>query len=107
MRRTHVGVGALLLIAPLLSSPAFAAPGKPPKPTDRVVIDTVKVQGSGCQKTATVAMSLDNSAFTVTYSAYVVQVGPNAGKRDDTKNCRLTLKMDVPKGCTYAIEGGI
>jgi hypothetical protein len=107
MRRTVLGVGALLLMAPLLSSPAFAARGKPSKPTDRVVIDTVKVQGSGCKKTATVAMSADNSAFTVTYSAYDVQVGPDAGKRGDAKDCRLTLKMDVPKGYTYAIEGVI
>jgi hypothetical protein len=104
MRRTVVGVGALLLITALSSSPAFAAPGKP---TDRVAIDTVKVQGSGCKKTATVAMSDDNSAFTVTYSAYDVQVGPDAGKRADAKDCRLTLKMDVPKGFTYKIEGVI
>jgi hypothetical protein len=107
MRRTVLGVGALVLAAPFFAAPAFAAQGKPPKPTDRVVIDTVKVQGSGCKKTATVAMSSDNSAFTVTYSAYGVQVGPDAGQRDDAKDCRLTLKMDVPKGYTYAIEGVI
>src|SRR3712207_8224202 len=105
MRRTYLGVGALLLVVPMLSSPAFAAPGKPSKPTDRVVIDTVKMKGSGCKKTATVAMSLDNTAFTVTYSSYVAEAGPDAGKGDGEKNCLLTLKLNVPKSHTYAIEG--
>jgi hypothetical protein len=107
MRRVHLGVIALLVAAPLISSPAFAAPGKPPPtPTDPVAITDVKVKGSGCHKSATVAMSPDNTAFTVTYNSYMVQAGPDAGN-DDEKNCQLTLKVDVPKGHRYAINGVI
>jgi|tagenome__1003787_1003787.scaffolds.fasta_scaffold20517358_1 hypothetical protein len=103
MRRALLTVGALLVTAPLAATPAFAGPGG--RPTDHVVIDMVQVKGSGCRKgTATVAMSLDNSAFTVTYSDFLVQVGPDASKGDNQKDCQLRVKVKVPKKFTYAIE---
>ncbi|MFG2873807.1 DUF4360 domain-containing protein [Streptomyces sp. NPDC048337] len=72
-------------------------------PPDRIVIDVATVNGSGCPKdTAAVAVSQDNTAFTVTYSQYVAQVGgapPTAARR----NCQLNLIVHVPHGFTYAI----
>jgi hypothetical protein len=91
------------MIAPLCTTPgpAYAAP----RPKDRVVIDVVKVNGSGCKKgTATIAVSPDNEAFTVTYSGYLVQVGADADKKEARKDCKLTVRVGVPKGFTYAID---
>ncbi|WP_432021422.1 DUF4360 domain-containing protein [Streptomyces sp. 1222.5] len=73
-------------------------------PPDKIVIEVVTVNGSGCpQDTAQVAVSEDNTAFTVTYSDYLAQVGPNALPTDFRKNCQLNLRAHVPSGFTYAI----
>lgn len=89
-----VMAGSLLLS---LLTPV-AAPGK-------VVIDVVKVNGSGCRKPTTqVAVSPDGEAFTVTYSEYLAQVGVGAKPNDYRKDCRITLRLDIPAGLTYAIQ---
>ena len=75
-----------------------------PRPTDRVEIKVVKLNGSGCKgDSAVVAVSPDNTAFTVTYSSYLAQVGGDAKKKEATKDCKLTLHVGVPKNFTYAI----
>ncbi|MFD1829399.1 MULTISPECIES: DUF4360 domain-containing protein [Streptomyces] len=75
-------------------------------PTDRMVIDVVTVNGSGCPLgTAAVAVSPDNTAFTVTYSHYLAQVGVGSKPTDFRKNCQLNLAVRVPQGFTYAIAG--
>jgi hypothetical protein len=85
-----------------LSGPAFAWPTDPP--SDRIIIDVVTVNGSGCRpNTAAVAVSPDNTAFTVTYSEYLAQVGVGSSPTDFRKNCQLNLRVHVPQGFTYAI----
>jgi hypothetical protein len=75
-----------------------------PRPTDKVEIDVVKVNGSGCRAgSALVAVSPDNTAFTVTYSNYLAQVGPDAKKKDAEKDCKISLRVRVPRDFTYAI----
>ena len=75
-----------------------------PRPTDRVEIKVVKTNGSGCRAgSAEVAVSPDNTAFTVTYSTYLAQVGGDAKKKEATKDCKLSLRVVVPKDFTYAI----
>jgi hypothetical protein len=75
-----------------------------PPPSDKIVVDLVSVNGSGCPSgTASVAVSPDNTAFTVTYSNYMAQVGPNAKPTDFRKNCQLGVVVHVPQGFTYAI----
>ena len=109
MRRMMLTVGVLmtLLGSQLISSPASATgfltvPGPPPR--DRIVIDVVTVNGSGCPAgTAAVAVAEDNTAFTVTYSQYTAQVGVGATPTDMRKNCQLSLVVHVPAGFTYAI----
>ena len=101
-------LGMLATVA--ISSPASAAGSagldlEVPPPTDKIVIDVVTVNGTGCPAgTATVAMSPDNTAFTVTYSAYTALVGVGAGTLDWRKNCQLNLVVHVPSGFTYAIS---
>ncbi|MER7842501.1 DUF4360 domain-containing protein [Kitasatospora sp. NPDC096077] len=75
-----------------------------PTPPDRIVIDVATVNGSGCPAgTAAVAVSPDNTAFTVTYSSYLAQVGVGSKPTDFRKNCQLDLRVHVPQGFTYAI----
>ncbi|MBQ0867090.1 DUF4360 domain-containing protein [Streptomyces smyrnaeus] len=73
-------------------------------PDDKIVIDVATVNGSGCPEgTAQVAVAEDNTAFTVTYSDYLAEVGPNSKPTDRRKNCQLNLIVHVPQGFTYAI----
>jgi hypothetical protein len=92
----------------LVSGPASATGflGLPvPPPIDRIVIDVVTVNGTGCPAgTAALAVSPDNTAFTVTYSAYTAQVGVGATPTDWRKNCQLNIVVHVPQGFTYAIS---
>ncbi|MFD5813075.1 DUF4360 domain-containing protein [Streptomyces sp. NPDC127038] len=83
---------------------ASGAGAATPRPPDRIVVDSVAANGTGCpQGTAAVAVSPDGSAFSVTYSNYLAQVGPGSAPADSRKNCQLDLAVHVPGGLTYAI----
>lgn len=85
----------------LMAGPAGVADDPP---TDRISVEVVTVNGSGCPAgTAAVATATDNTAFTVTYSHYVAQVGQGADPTDLRKNCQLALRVHVPQGFTFAI----
>jgi len=107
MRRTIVICNTVLacLASVLPASSAFASTvAAAPAPPSEVVINVVTVNGSGCQEgTASVALSPDNTAFTVTYSSYAALVGVGAMPLDFRKNCELILHVFVPQGYTYAI----
>lgn len=95
------GALAALLTAAL---PAQAAPAFEDPPPDKIVIKIATVNGSGCpQGTTAIAVSEDNTAFTVTYSDYLAQVGGNSDPTAFRKNCQLNLIVHVPQGFTYAI----
>lgn len=108
MRRAIVICSTVLafLASVLPASSAFgstAAVSQAP-PSGAVVIDLVTVNGSGCPPgTASVAVSPDNTAFTVTYSSYTALVGVGSTPLDFRKNCQLILHVHVPQGFTYAI----
>jgi uncharacterized protein DUF4360 len=111
MRKIPLFAGAILLTLIsqfLLISPASATGFLDlpvPPPTDRIVIDVVTVNGSGCPPgSAAVAVSPDNTAFTVTYSVYLAQVGIGSRPTDFRKNCQLNLLVHVPSGFTYAVN---
>jgi hypothetical protein len=101
------GASLVLLFSSLFASPAFAgvlSDDDVPPPTDHIVIEVVTVNGSGCPAgTAAIAVSPDNTAFTVTYSQYLAQVGVGASPTDFRKNCQLNVLVHVPQGFTYAI----
>lgn len=109
MRKVTTVLCALLA---LFASALFAAPAhavgfldlEVPPPTDKLVIDVVTINGSGCPAgTAAIAVTPDNTAFTVTYSNYLAQVGPRALPTDNRKNCQINVVVHVPQGFTYAI----
>ncbi|MFF4367017.1 DUF4360 domain-containing protein [Streptomyces sp. NPDC001594] len=73
-------------------------------PPEQITIDVVQVNGSGCRPgSAAVAVAPDNTAFTVTYSEYLAEVGPGANPTAFRKNCQLGLSLNVPQGYTFAI----
>ncbi|MFJ4691511.1 DUF4360 domain-containing protein [Streptomyces sp. NPDC088766] len=102
--------GGLLLSGAVAALVTSAIPAHNPSsgfvdpPPDRIVIDVATVNGSGCPAgTAAVAVSEDNTAFTVTYSDYLAQAGGNSDPTAFRKNCQLNLVVHVPQGFTYAI----
>ncbi|MGP3690665.1 DUF4360 domain-containing protein [Streptomyces sp. IBSNAI002] len=99
------GAAAALLLA--LAGPAHSSSADVstlPTPPDKIVIELVTVNGSGCPEgTATVDVAPDNTAFTVTYSDYLAHIGPDSAATDFRKNCQLSLRAHVPGGFTYAI----
>ncbi len=97
-------LAAATAVAASLSGPSAFGVDSLPTPPDRIVIDVATVNGSGCPAgTAAVAVSPDNTAFTVTYSSYLAQVGVGSKPTDFRKNCQLNLRVHVPQGFTYAI----
>lgn len=93
---------ATIAVATAISVPAAAA--DPPPEKDRVGVDVLNVNGSGCrQGTAAASVSPDNRAFTITYSKYLAQVGVGATKADEHRDCRLKLKVRPPAGYAYTI----
>ncbi|MFG3003762.1 DUF4360 domain-containing protein [Streptomyces calvus] len=102
--------GGLLLSAAAAALLTAALPAHSPSsgfdnpPPDKIVIDVATVNGSGCpEDTAAVAVSADNTAFTVTYSEYLAQAGGGSDPTAYRKNCQLSLLVHVPQGFTYAV----
>uniref|UniRef100_UPI0039BF7B39 DUF4360 domain-containing protein n=1 Tax=Lentzea alba TaxID=2714351 RepID=UPI0039BF7B39 len=92
------GLALSLLVAPEAPSAADVPPGK-------ITVDVVTVNGSGCPAgTAAVAVSDDNTAFTVTYSDYTAQAGAGSTPTQFRKNCQLNLRVHYPQGFTYGIQ---
>ncbi|MEU4564782.1 DUF4360 domain-containing protein [Actinoplanes sp. NPDC023936] len=93
------------LAAGAIAVSSLTTPAVPP-PITEMVIDVVKTNGTGCPPgTAEVIVSPDNKAFTVSYSKFLAQVGPEAKDTDARKNCQLLLNVLVPDGYTYAVAG--
>ncbi len=102
LRPMLVSAAAAALLATTFAPSAQARITNPPP--GKIVIDLVTVNGSGCPAgTAAVAVSPDNTAFTVTYSSYLAQVGVGSQPTDFRKNCQLALDVHVPQGFTYAV----
>ncbi|MEV6680118.1 DUF4360 domain-containing protein [Streptomyces erythrochromogenes] len=103
IKSLRTGFTAAAVTATLVTlSPSAGASAS--APLDQVAVDVATVNGSGCRPgSAAVAVSPDNSAFTVTYSEYVAQAGGGAPAVEGRKNCLLSLVVHVPQGYTYAI----
>jgi hypothetical protein len=99
---TMAGAVTTLVGSLLIGSGASSVVATDPPP-DKIVIDLITVNGSGCPAgTAAVATAPDNTAYTV-YSSYLAQVGVGATPTDFRKNCQLNIVVHAPSGFTYAI----
>jgi hypothetical protein len=97
-----------VMAATSLALSLLAAPEAPSTadvvPPGKITVDVVTVNGSGCPAgTAAVAVSDDNTAFTVTYSDYTAQAGAGSTPTQFRKNCQLNLRVHYPQGFTYGI----
>ncbi|WP_370147038.1 DUF4360 domain-containing protein [Kitasatospora sp. GAS206B] len=104
MRRLLTILGAavpLLASSMLMGGPAQA---RALDNTPGFTVGLVTLNGSGCPAgTANIAVSPDDTAFTVTYSKYLAQVGVGASPIDFRKNCQLVVQVNAPQGFTYAV----
>lgn len=105
MRKSALTVGcAVVAMTASTITGSVAAQERAVAPPEKIVIELATVNGSGCPLgTTAVAVSPDSTAFTVTYSDYLAQVGPGTRPTDFRKNCQLNLRVHVPQGITYAI----
>lgn len=95
-----------VLALALSAAPAASADVNDPPPDDKILIDVLTVNGSGCHAgTTAVATASDNTSFTITYSDYLAQAGGESSPIDFRKNCQINLGVHVPQGFTYAIAG--
>ncbi|MGP3984185.1 DUF4360 domain-containing protein [Streptomyces sp. KR80] len=104
-RALAIGGAVAALVASTVS--AQAAPQSEPVegPPGKITIEPETINGSGCPAgTTAVAAAEDNTAFTVTYSQYLAEVGPSSKPTDFRKNCQINLRVSIPQGWTYAIS---
>jgi Domain of unknown function (DUF4360) len=74
-------------------------------PTQIMTVAVATVNGTGCKPgTAAVAVSPDNTAFTVTYSEYIAEAGPSVALTAARRNCQLSVAVNVPGGYTFAVN---
>jgi uncharacterized protein DUF4360 len=100
MLRTITTAAMLATLA--IPAPALAAPSAPPPGV--MTVKVVGANGSGCPAGSfTILPSEDNTAFTIIYSEYTAQVGPDIVVAEKRKNCQLALDIRVPGGFTYTI----
>ncbi len=73
-------------------------------PAERVTVEIVTANGSGCPVgTTEVGVAADNSELVVTHRGYVARAGAGAGPTEFRKNCQLVLNVKVPSGFTFGI----
>jgi hypothetical protein len=102
VRLTSVRLLLLVALTSVFALPGTAAAEAPP--VDRITLDVVTVNGSGCPPgTASVSVLPDNTGFRVTYRDFVATAGGNADPVDFRKNCQMNLLVHIPQGFTFAI----
>jgi hypothetical protein len=94
-------IAAVLLTGAIGVSPAAAADAPP---GERITVDVVAVNGSGCPAgTASARMSPDNTGFHINYSNFIARDGAGAAPTAFRRNCQVGVLVHVPQGFTYAV----
>ena len=88
----------------VIASSAFAHNPNAIVPADPVTIKDITANGSGCPL-GTVAQNIseDKQAFTLTFSEFVAETGPDTLSSQARKNCVVTLTLKVPVGWQYSV----
>jgi hypothetical protein len=100
-------LAALITVLVLSASgPARAATaddGTAP-PAERITLDVITVNGSGCPAGSAYASVLpDNTGFRVTYRDFIAEAGGDAAPTGFRKTCQINLLVHIPQGFTFAI----
>lgn len=92
------------LLLPFMLVTAGHAAAQSAPPARSVKLKSIKYNGTGCP-IGTVAenISADNQAFTLTFSEFVAEAGPNISPRNNRKNCQLTAVLSIPPGWQYTV----
>jgi hypothetical protein len=106
----------LALLTALLATACTAAPEAPAPiaahtakavaaPEGAGFIESVEYVGTGCsEKTAATGISPDKQAVTSIFSDFIASAGPGTAPEDATRNCLMTLHINVPEGWKYSLE---
>jgi len=79
------------------------AAGDRPDPSE-VFIKRMSWAGTGCApRTAVVRLAPDRTAFTLIFSNFLAEVGPEIPLSDARRNCQANLTLQVPAGFTFAV----
>ncbi len=93
---------ACALIAPWVIS--AAAYGSPFHPSESLKIKDILYNGSGCPLGSVAEnVSDQEDAFTLTFSEFSAEVYQGSRPSQQTKNCMLTLVLDVPAGWQFSV----
>ncbi len=89
-----------ILVVLLAARPSIGAGPVHERP-DTFGIDGITIQGDECPGGAATDVSTDREAFTVIFSNFLAQVDPTTHQAK--AKCKVTLKMNVPAGWSYAV----
>jgi len=105
MKRTLVSSLVCALALSLCFSAASRADDPVPQPDPHsIFITDILYNGSGCPPdSAVIDLAPDGQAFTVIYSEFIAEIGPDIPLAQSRKNCQLNLTVHVPQGFTFAI----
>lgn len=85
------------------AGPAAAAAADAP-PAEKITVDVVAVNGSGCPAgTATARVAPDNTGFHINFSSFIARDGGTASPTAFRRNCQVGVAVHVPQGFTYAV----
>lgn len=98
------GILAKSVVPALLLSAVAHGEDRFPVPSEPVLIKKISYNGSGCPE-GTVAenVSEDKKSFTLTFSEFVAEAGPDISLSAGRKNCIATIVLDVPAGWQYSV----
>lgn len=93
----------VFLTAALIVSVAGVGKADTPDP-DAVSLERVDYSGSGCPEGSAFGfISPDRQAFTLAFSSFIAEMGPNTSPQEKRKNCDITVGLDFPEGWQYTV----
>lgn len=95
-------VATMLLGGPASAASKASTADAPPR--DKITLEVVAVNGSGCPAgTATARMAADNTSFHISYADFIARDGGTASPTAFRKNCLVGVQLHIPQGFTFAV----
>src|SRR5687768_15029044 len=99
MRMRSIAIGSCLL--------SLTAPGQGTEQVpDDFEITEVLFNGDGCPPgTVTKNVAPDRLSFSLSFSGYIAETGPNFEPSEGRRACQVTVNLKVPPGWKFAVAG--